>query len=88
MYNNYVSISKTALYTITSIIKKHILITTIINYQTKIKIRNYIKKHLTNKMPFPKPHYFIFQVSESKPYNPKPRVFESNLISLLGPTIF
>jgi len=46
MYNNCINISKIALYIIANIAKEYILITTIINYQTKAKTRNYIGKFL------------------------------------------
>ena len=46
MYDNCVSVSGTALCTIASVAKEHILIAAAINYQTEAKARNYIEKRL------------------------------------------
>ena len=55
MYNNYINVPKTALYTIANIAKKHILIATAINYQTKAKACNYIENTSFSKILFKVP---------------------------------
>ena len=79
MYNNYISVSKTALCTIANIAKKHILITTAINYQTKTRARNYIENTPSNKIP---PKVPTLRISGLFP-NPENLGYKILLIKLL-----